>query len=1006
MFNSSASRSFAPALQRTGPIVAAGFGLLLVLLLVPVSGCGGSESAESSQASPPASVAGQPPAVDRMAVARRGLAAGNFEAAQKALQQRLLEAPEDTGALELLGDLAAHQKQTRDAISYYQSVIERSSTPSPQLLDKLAQQWMLAGSPYETLAVLQRANDQHPDIPQIKFDLAGLGAMLGLPDAFMPSLIWLAKRGQSDQDSLILLADPGRVEADQSLCDLALEKNPGDLRPHYSLALLDAAHMKWQQVRDRLQPVVQKHPDFVPAYALYGRALIELGQADQIDQWRLKVPAGVALSSSYWVAAGVWAEQQGSPAEAARAYWEALRHDDAAQVEMLTRLSLTLRQIGRTEEAAIVSTRVQQFTSMRDALDMFLERKSRSQTAALGVAVAMEQLGRIWEAEAWARMAASLPEEPAPSIEEKYLAIRKQLTVDTPWQQAGKTIGNQIDLSDLPKISWTVNSTSSPAALETKSFAMRFADQAADRGLLHTCELAAEAEQQGHWIYQSIGGGAGVIDFDLDGWPDLALSMLDGKPMREDSQTNRIFRNVAGQFRDVTESSGYLDRGFAQGITVGDFNDDGFPDIFDANIGRNRLFRNNGDGTFTEVSAEVGLTGQTWTTSATIADLDGDGNADLFEVAYCGGTRPYTHVCSNSKKAISSCTPLLFDGEQDKVLRGRGDGTFEDASEAWLGKQNPGRGLGLVVGHLDERDGLDVFVANDMSVNQLWSGETEDDSFRLVDLAVIRGVAANGRSLSQASMGIAAGDADGDGDLDLFLTHFSNDHNTFYEQVGPGLWSDRSYPVGLAEPSIKLLGFGTELADFDNNGTLELIVTNGHVSDGDDREIAYKMPAQLFERSAGGQWTEADRGQLGEYFQADHLGRALATLDVNRDGLTDFVITHLDEPVSLLCNETKTSFPSIGLTFQATTGHRDAIGTIVTMNVGVRSVTSQLTAGDGFMCTNQRRIAVGLGGAGQANEIVIQWPSGHRQTIESLEAGKEYLLVEGSQEPYVLFHHQ
>ncbi len=492
-----------------------------------------------------------------------------------------------------------------------------------------------------------------------------------------------------------------------------------------------------------------------------------------------------------------------------------------------------------------------------------------------------------------------------------------------------------------------------------------------------------------------------MIDFDLDGWSDLAVAMLNGKPLQSNSSPNRLFRNLSGKFVELSGPANYLDTGFAQGIAVGDFNDDGFPDLFDANIGRNRLYRNNGDGTFQDVSASAGLGDELWTTSAVIADIDADGVADLFEVNYCRGPEPYQRACQNSE-GIATCPPLTFDAENDRIKRGRGDGTFLDVSGQWMDQTTPGRGLGVEVGMFDERSGLDVYVANDMTVNHLWSGGSDDGGFRMTDLGVIRGVGLSGRSLSQASMGMAAADPDGDGDIDFFLTHFSDDHNTYYEQVAPGLWADRSYPVGLSEPSMKLLGFGTEWVDFDNNGTLELIIANGHVDDVSRTDVSYLMPPQLFRRGPSGRWQELNRRDLGDYFATDHLGRALATVDADRDGRTDIAITHLQAPVSLLINRTRSSGHSIALELKSTRGQRDAIGALVTAQVGERTITSQLTAGDGYMCSNQRRITLGLGESTEARDVVVTWPDGTVQSLGDLEGDRDYLAVEGADAAFPL----
>ena len=322
----------------------------------------------------------------------------------------------------------------------------------------------------------------------------------------------------------------------------------------------------------------------------------------------------------------------------------------------------------------------------------------------------------------------------------------------------------------------------------------------------------------------------------------------------------------------------------------------------------------------------------------------------------------------------------------------------------WLDQSNPGRGLGLIVGPLDERPGLDVYVANDMTANQLWSSD-QSGNFRMVDLASIRGVANSGRSFSQASMGMSAADPDQDGDIDFFLTHFAEDHNTYYEQVHPGLWADRTIQVGLAKPSMNLLGFGTEWVDFDNNGTLELVVSNGHVDDVDRKDIQYQMPPQMFRRQPDGRWQELDRATLGTYFDRNHLGRALATLDANRDGRCDVVITHLYTPVSLLINESKTKSSSLGIMLKSRKGSRDAVGSTIRYQVGNQSFTTSLMTGDGYMCANQRRIHVGTGDYAAITNLTIQWPTGESQEVGTLDSGGDYVIVQGDS-PHRLFQHQ
>ncbi len=980
-------------------------GWVLLGLLVGWLGCDRSNPPGNSatpQPSPPSqSVADA--SVDFVSQARQAIARNDFAAAEKALQNQLVKDPSDTVALELAGDLAVQRGDAASAVQMYQAAAGHLSPPALPLLDKLTQTLVMAGKPFDAITVLHETIGHFPNHPQPRYDLAGLATMVGRPSESLESLRWLAQRQQSDAESLLVLANPGRVEPDLEMCRKLSELAGKDLRPDFGLARWEASQLNWDAVANRLEPMVARHKDFLPGSLLYGRALIELDEGDKLMAWQSQVPGGAEEDAEYWIVAGLWSQNQSRHPEAARALWESLRLDAASHPEVMTSLMRSLNEIGRAEEAEIVADLIHKHGIMRDALLTHLERDGRSQQAAMKVAEAMEELGRLWEAEAWARLAITLPDDPLADVRKRHLAIHSQLTVKTPWQLPERMVGSRIDLSDLPLVQWSAARSDKPIAADLAAGEIRFEDQAAQRGWVHTCAIAPEAVQQGHWIFQSVGGGVGVIDFDLDGWPDFAAAMLDGKPLQSNSSPNRLFRNLDGKFVDVTAATGYRDTGFGQGITVADYNDDGFPDIFDANIGRNRLYRNNGDGTFQEVDA--GLESDDWTASAVIADIDGDSIADLYEANYCSGREPYEQPCRNNK-GISTCPPLQFDAQTDRVWKGRSDGTFQEMTKDWMEQTSPGRGLGAVVGMLDERPGLDLYIANDMTANHLWSADLQEPPFRLTDLGAIRGLGFNSQSSSQASMGMAAGDPDQDGDIDFFLTHFTKDHNTFYEQVGPGLWADRSHQFGLALPSMMMLGFGTEWADFDNNGTLELIVANGHVDDVDRAEIQYRMPPQLFQVDRRGRYAELDRKSLGKYFEGEHLGRALVSVDVNRDGKTDVAITHLYDPVALLVNQTRSSGQSIGLELKSVHSQRDAIGAKVSMIIAGKKVFAQLTAGDGYMCSNQRRITVGTGGIDQAQEVHVTWPSGKTSNFGTLASGRDYLLVEGEEEAFLLHNHE
>lgn len=973
-----------------------------LICLTGSAGCGKSKDSTSLDISQTARV--EPPRPRRIRDARQAIATKNWQAAEKQLRLLLIESPEDGVALEMSGDLAAAIGQPEQSARFYQAAVNSISAPSLELLNKLMEQWTVAGCLFESLAVLDDTVARYPTFPELRFDLAALSTLIGMEQVAMEQLKWLAQHNHGDEEGLIALAAPERIKPDKSMCIKALQRCPDDLRIHFPLALLEASDLQWKKVVERLSDVVERRSDFVEGQILYGRALVELNEAEKVLAWRRQLPQDAVQRPGYWLVAGTWAEKQGENQQAIRAFGEAVQRGGANNPLSLKRLLTALVRAGQGDRFPQLLQRVEQFTQLNDVLDTFDWRGCQSQTIAFEIAKLMETLGRLWEAEGWARMAIGLKDDKTSDAKQRYLAIREKLRADTPWQLPLKWVDREINLSEFPVVEWTDGQReTSIASAMLQRVAINLVDEASQRGLNHTCQVSPEAMNSGCAIYHTSGGGTAVIDFDLDGWPDLSFAMLDGDPMNANSSPNQLFRNQSGQFHRVTELAGIQDHGFAQGITVGDFNDDGFPDLFDANIGRNRLYQNNGDGTFTDVSDAVGLNGEYWTTSAVFADIDNDGLADLFEVQYCGGETPYTKRCPSSidESRIGSCSPLLFVGETDRVWQLTQSGQLGERTDQWLKQPSPGRGLGVVVGHFDAQDGVDVYVANDMSSNQFWSSRRVGDSFRFDDIAVLRGLAVNAASKSQASMGIAAGDPDNDGDIDFLLTHFAREYNTFYQQESPGVWSDQTGRAGFLESSMNRMGFGTEWADFDRDGVVELIIANGHVNeigDGDRFGITFAMPAQIYQRSPKGMWAEVDNELLGDYFKQKHVSRALVTLDANRDGQTDVVVTHLFEPISLLINRTNSDYTSQGFVLKATQGQRDAIGAIMTFEMNHQERTVQLLAGDGYMCANERKIVVGMGLETQLVDVQIRWPSGLRESFGDIHVGQDALLIEGSGE--------
>lgn len=939
---------------------------------------------------------------ERVTEIRRSILRRRFNVAQTLITEHLLVSPEDAEVLEMAGDLASQQNRGQDAVAFYEQSIDSSETPSTELLDKLGQQWMTMGHPFESVSVLQSAVEFHPGNAAIRQRLIGLQISLGLEQDAYEHLRWLVQRQQGQVNLLTILSDLTRPQTVEATCRYALDQATDDLRPHYSLARIPAYHGRWEEVVKELEPLVKAEPEFALGSALWGRALVELGRFEEVEKWALDLPEGIDKCMDYWMAVGSRAEGLGKFKEASGAFQRVLLINPN-HPEALNRLSMTLTRIGENEKAEKVALRSREVNRLRTHVDSLLSWKNNSQKSTVQIARSLDRLGRVWEATAWLAAAHSMTQQMDGDLQATFQEMRSRLTAKTPWQNPELVTVTKSSLFSMDKFAWNFDdqSVESVSALSLPSN-FKFTDEAEVRGLSHVCKITPAANgQSGLAIYQSGAGAVGVIDYDLDGWPDLYLTSMDGDPKGDNSSSNRMYRNLNGAFNDQTASGDLTNRGFSQGIAVGDYDADGFPDLLVANFGVNHLYRNNGDGTFSDVTEEVGLSGEAWTTSVALADFDGDGHCDLFELGYCGGDDVLTRRCVDKEiNEPRSCSPLAFPAEGDRVWRSDGSGNLVDTTRLWLTDHEPGRGMGLVVGRFQASRGLDIYVANDMTANHLWLGDFSSQDFNFSEQATLRGVAFNQRSVAQASMGIAVGDADQDADIDFFVTHFSGDHNTYYEQVDSGLWADRSEAAGFVQPSQRLLAYGTQWIDLDHDGDLELLVANGDIDDFTHADRSYRQPFQIYQRTSSGRWSLADSSSLGAYFEQPHLARAVVAVDLDRDRRTDVVVTHLFEPVSLLRNHNAVSGNSIRLFLKGNRSHRDAIGSIVKYEVGGKARSQQLFSGDGYHCSAERVIVIGCGEARSIQNVRVEWPDGTEGAYGDLLVNQDYLFVQGYLEAY------
>lgn len=498
----------------------------------------------------------------------------------------------------------------------------------------------------------------------------------------------------------------------------------------------------------------------------------------------------------------------------------------------------------------------------------------------------------------------------------------------------------------------------------------------------------------GKYLLETTGGGVAVLDYDGDGWPDLYFPQGCRIPvdLQDDTHIDRLFRNRGdGTFSDVTAQAGLGDRGYSQGCSAADFDNDGDPDLVVANWGRNTCYRNNGDGTFTDVTADCSLVGDEWSSSVAFADLDRDGNLDLYVVNYLSDP---LKTCRTPDGRIATCHPGNSTGVQDRVYRNTGDGRFEDVTEQAGFLATDGKGLGIMIADLDDDGWMDVYVANDGVPNYLYQNQIEQHagSMHFAETGIVSGAGVSGEGLAQAGMGIACADFDDDNRPDLYVTNFLGEVNTLYLNEGGLQYRDATRAADLALATSPVLGFGTQAIDFDLDGHPDLVVANGHIDDFRYRGEPWKMRPQLFQNRGNRRFVDVT-DECGDYFAGEYLGRGVARLDYNRDGLPDAVVVHQDRPVAILQNKTRVNHRLV-LNLRGTQSNRDGIGARLTLHYGDRTQTVQTVGGDGFLASNERKLVIGVGSAVQVDTLEIRWPGGLQETWHDLPVDHEIMLLE------------
>ena len=503
------------------------------------------------------------------------------------------------------------------------------------------------------------------------------------------------------------------------------------------------------------------------------------------------------------------------------------------------------------------------------------------------------------------------------------------------------------------------------------------------------------------YFMETLGSGAAFFDYDGDG--DADLYFVNGAPLpgyvSQEIPTNCLYQNNGdGTFTEVTEETGVGDTGYGHGCAVGDYNNDGKLDLYVTNYGTNRLYRNNGDGTFTEVAESAGVMEPRWSTSCAFADYDRDGNLDLYVVNYIVFDIDENPWCGLKEKGIRAyCEPDNFIAQSDTLYRNNGDGTFTDITKTAGIYNTTGKGLGVVWGDYDNDGALDIYVANDSTEN-LFYRNNGDGTFEEVGFMV--GVALSEDGAAENGMGTAFGDWNNDGWLDLTVTNYALQTNTLYHNDADGFFTDATAMTKTAQLTYPYLGWATAFIDYDNDGYQDLFVANGHLHENlaeIELEGTYGQRNLLFRNNYDNTFTEVSE-TLGPGMKLADVSRGATFADYDLDGDIDIVVTNSNTAPRLLRNDGGNRKNWLQIRLIATNGSTDAIGTRVKITTGKLTQIREVRSGDGYLSQQDLTLHFGIGDYEQVDSIEVQWQTGTKQLIESVPANQVLSLEENRNE--------
>ena len=944
---------------------------------------------------------------ERLNSSRQFVRDGNPVAAENELRPLLISTPNDHDVLLLWADIQATSGRKTEAIKTL-GLVDSANLEKKSLALWKASQWLI------DLNLFEEAEQQLLSLIDLPGDrvraLRSLSTILNNQGRRREAGIYLnllARTGEIEEKELVAMVTLGNPFLDTTM------KKP-DFGNEMVVAMLAMA----RELKSRgdfaasaklCGDLAKKFPDSTQIQAFLGRIYADQQDSGKLRSWLQQVPEGIEIEAEYWHALATLMQLENQPREAVRCFLETVLRDETNRPAYLS-LAQLLNGLGLAEDAKKFLKRAEALAETSKIASALGQKRGTSEQLHRNADL-MDQMQRPWESLAWRKIAykqQGASDDKLKQIEQdriNLIASQEQSAEVKQNQEAFRLC--ELKQNDWPLPDWRRSSqdslepTSPPVASEYSSPVLV---DIADRTGLDFQYLNGQIRQTDDlYIYQITGGGIGVVDFDHDGWPDLYFSQGGGQAFSSDTnQADELFRNLnAKQWKSIGLNAGIENLDYGQGVCVTDLNQDGWPDILTANLGDNIIYLNNGDGSFTSAKMpKHPREGGGWTTSIACGDITGDHLPEIFEVNYLDDPLGLKVPCGNGS---IRCDPSRFSPAANFVFRLCEDGTIAQTDVCIEMGQKANYGFGVVIANFDQQGGNDVFIANDTQNNHFWMSQSkasETSKYRLIESASILGCGASQNGLARGCMGVAFGDFDRNQRIDLYVSNFWNQAADLYLLQSSNSFAPGNYRLGLFEDSVETVGWGTQAADFNHDGWLDIAVLNGHVTDLTSRGEPYEMRAQLFQGSRQGfSIVKPSRRSDQAYWTELTLGRTLAMIDWNRDGRMDLVANHLDQPVALLENQTTIKRgKSIQFELVGTVSERDAIGATVTVQQQDERWTAWQTGGDGFLCTNQNQLHFGIGDHPVVESVTVKWPSGKEQIFSSVSTEGAYLIIEGQDE--------